>query len=88
MRTEHLKEWLADVLEEEKNGKMGMGQKWQLFVRLVTAIGEHGCIPEQMVTSTVIILLPKGGGGHHGIGLLEPCWKVRESILLQCLLAI
>ena len=87
MRAEHLKEWLADVLEEKKNGKEGMGQEWWLFVQLVMAIWGRGSIPEQM-TWMVIILLPKGGGGHHGIGLLEPCWKVRESILLQCLLAI
>jgi hypothetical protein len=48
---------------------------------------EHGCIPEQM-TWTVIVLSPKGGGGHHGISLLEPCWKVMESILVQRLPAI
>ncbi len=87
MRMEHLKEWLADILEEEKNGKEGMGQKWQLFVQLVTAIWERGSIPEQM-TWMVIILLPKGGGGHRVIGLLEPCWKVMEPILVQWLLLI
>jgi hypothetical protein len=40
------------------------------------------------MTWTVIVLLLKGGGGHRGIGLLEPCWKVMESILVQRLSAI
>ncbi len=27
-----------------------------------------------------MVLLPKGGGDYHGIGLLEPLWKVVELI--------
>jgi hypothetical protein len=81
MRAEHLKEWLSGVVEEEEKGTEGAGDKWRLFKELAQSIWEHGCIPEQ-VTWTVIVLLPKGGGGHHGIGLLEPCWKVMESIMV------
>jgi hypothetical protein len=87
MRAEQLKEWLLGMVEEEEKGTEGAGDKWQLFKELAQSIWEHGCIPEQM-TWTMIILLPKGGGGHHGIGLLEPCWKVMESILVQRLSAI
>ena len=82
MRAEHLKEWLLGMVEEEEKGTEGAGDKWRLFKKLAQSIWEHGCIPEKM-TWTVIILLPKGRGGHRGIGLLEPCWKVMESILVQ-----
>jgi hypothetical protein len=88
MRAEHLKEWLADMVKEEKDNRNlegagpHPGDKWRTFKRIVQAIWEHGCIPEQM-TGMVIVLLSKGGGGHCGIGLLEPCWKVIESILVQ-----
>jgi hypothetical protein len=87
MCTKHLKEWLLGVVEEEEKGTEGAGDKWRLFKELAQSIWEHGCIPEQM-TWTVIVLLPKGGGGHRGISLLEPCWKVMESILVQQLSAI
>jgi hypothetical protein len=87
MCTEHLKEWLLGMVEEEEKGTEGAGDKWRLFKELAQSIWEHGCIPEQM-TWTVIVLLPKGGGEHSGIGLLEPCWKVMESNLVQRLSAI
>jgi hypothetical protein len=31
----------------------------------------------------VIVLLPKGGGNFRGIGLLDPCWKVVEKIMVH-----
>ncbi len=40
------------------------------------------------MTWLVIILLPKGGAACCGSGLLEPYWKVMESILVERLLAI
>ncbi len=27
----------------------------------------------------------KGGGDYHGMGLLEPCWKVNEKIMVALL---
>ena len=35
----------------------------------------------------VIVLLPKGGGDFQGIGLLDPCWKVVEKLMV-CRMAI
>jgi hypothetical protein len=93
MHAKHLKEWLVDMVKEEEDNRdlegagPHPGDKWRTFKRIVQAIWEHGCIPEQM-TWMVIVLLPKGGGRHRGIGLLEPCWKVIESILVQRLSAI
>ena len=29
----------------------------------------------------IIVLLPKDGGNYHGIGLLEPFWKVVEILI-------
>jgi hypothetical protein len=81
MHAEHLKEWLSCMVEEEEKGTEGTGDKWWLFTQLAQSIWEHRCIPEQM-TWTVIVLLPKGGDKHFGIGLLEPCWKDMESILV------
>ena len=39
-------------------------------------------MPEQM-SWMVIVLLPKGGGDFQGIGLLDPCWKVVEKIMVR-----
>ena len=36
----------------------------------------------------VIVLLPKGEGDYRGIGLLDPCWKVVEKIMVCRLAAI
>jgi hypothetical protein len=30
----------------------------------------------------IIVLLPKGGGDYHGIGLLDPIWKVVEKVMV------
>eukprot|EP00957_Ditylum_brightwellii_P158889 12093728-Ditylum_brightwellii.AAC.1 len=29
----------------------------------------------------IIVLIPKGGSNYHGIGLLEPFWKVIEKVM-------
>jgi hypothetical protein len=36
----------------------------------------------------VVILLPKGNGDFRGIGLLDPCWKVVEKIMVRRMGAI
>jgi hypothetical protein len=36
----------------------------------------------------VIVLLPNGGCNFRGIGLLDPCWKVVEKIMVCCMGAI
>jgi hypothetical protein len=45
------------------------------------AIWEHRSIPEQMRWEIIILLL-KGNGEYHGIGLLDPFWKVVEKIMV------
>jgi hypothetical protein len=74
--------WLSDaVREEEEQSNIGLGHKWWVFVKMMQAIWEHGSVPEQMRWET-IVLLPKGGGDYHGIGLLEPFWKVVEKTMV------
>ncbi len=34
------------------------------------------------MTWMIIVLLPKGGGDYHGIGLLDPIWKVLEKVMV------
>ena len=80
MRAEHLKRWLRDIDEEEKEDKRGRGDKWRVLVQLIQTIWEHGSIPQQM-TWMVIVLLPKGGSDYQCIGLLEPIWKVVEVLM-------
>jgi hypothetical protein len=87
MRAEHLKQWLRDIEEEEREDKRGRGDKWRVLVQLIQTIWEHGSIPQQM-TWMVIVLLPKGGGDYRGIGLLEPVWKVVEVLMDKRFLAI
>ena len=29
----------------------------------------------------IVVLIPKGNGNFHGIGLLEPFWKILEIVL-------
>jgi hypothetical protein len=65
---------------------VGLGEKWQVFVKLMQAIWEQGSIPEQMKWE-IIVLLPKGGGDYRGIGLLEPFGKVIEKIMVARLLS-
>jgi hypothetical protein len=87
MRAEHLKRWLRDIKEEEREDKWGRGDKWRLLVQLISAIWEHVSIPQQ-ITWMVTVLLPKGKGDYQGIGLLEPIWKVAEVLMDKQFLAI
>ncbi len=74
--------WLLDAVhKEEEQSNIGLGHKWQVFVKMMQVILEHGSIPEQMRWE-IIVLLPKGGGDYHGIRLLEPFWKVVEKIMV------
>jgi len=52
---------------------------------LIQTIWDHEEIPEQMNWMVVFLLL-KGGGDFQEIGLLNPCWKVVEMIMV-CRLA-
>ena len=82
LQAKHIKVWLSDVMrEEEEESDVGLGDKWRIFVRLMQAIWEQGCMPEQMKWE-IIVLLPKGGGNYCGIGLLDPFWKVMEKIVV------
>jgi len=88
MKAEHLKEWLADMkLKEAENGVEGIGDCWQAIVTLLQAVWESRTIPTQM-TWMIIVLLPKGGGDYHGIGLLNPIWKVVENVMVARLSVI
>jgi hypothetical protein len=86
IRAEDVKAWLRDVqLEEDPkdgpaNVAKGTGDNWRLFTSLAQAVWEHGEIPPQLLW-VVVVLIPKGGGDYHGIGLLEPMWKVCERVM-------
>ncbi len=84
MRAEHVKERLRNIRCEEDpkwlGGSPGDGDHWRLFTQLVQAAWTHGEIPCQLLW-IIVILIPKGGGDYHGIGLLEPIWKVIEWII-------
>ena len=85
IRTEHIKEWLwgmkrEEKEEEEEDGKAGAGDAWRTFPKLVKAIWDTGCVPQQMLW-TIIVLLPKGEGDHRGIWLMDPVWKVIEVVM-------
>ena len=80
LTAEDIKCWLRGMLEEEKDGKEGAGDKWRLFVKLIQAIWHTGHIPQQM-RWVIIVLIPKGDGDYRGIGLLEPFWKVIECLM-------
>jgi hypothetical protein len=83
LQAEHIKVWLRGVVQEEaETAPAGHGDKWQIFLQLIQAIWEHGCIPDQM-TWEIIVLLPKGGGNYRVIGLLEPFWKVVKKIMVR-----
>jgi hypothetical protein len=75
------------VHKEEEQSNIGLGHKWQVFVKMMEAIWEQGSVPKQMRWE-IIILLPKRGGGYHGIGLLEPFWKVVEKFMVAGLAPI
>jgi hypothetical protein len=82
LQVEHIKMWLSDaVCKEEEQSNIWLGHKWRVFVKMMQAVWEHGSVPEQMRWE-IIVLLPKGGGDYHGIGLLEPFWKVMEKIMV------
>ncbi len=90
MRAEHVKTWLSDIWHKEMVARenpsriadMGdLGKKWRIFVKMIQTIWDRGEIPMQM-SWMVIVLLPKGGGNFWGIGLLNPCWKVVEKIMV------
>ncbi len=88
LQAEHIKVWLQDAVQEEaETAPSGHGDKWQIFLRMIQAIWERGCVPDQM-TWEIIVLLPKGGGNNCGIGLLEPFWKVVEKIMVWQLSSI
>jgi hypothetical protein len=84
LQAKPIKVWLWDIVQEEKettNVEHG-SFKWGIFVKLMQSIWQHRCLPEQM-TWEIFVLLPKGGGDYHVIGLLEPCWKVVEKIMVK-----
>jgi hypothetical protein len=82
LQAEHIKVLLADpVRKEEEEGDLGVGNKWQVFVKMMQTIWELGSIPEQMRWE-IIALLPKGSGDYRGIGLLELFWKVEEKVMI------
>ncbi len=93
MQAKHLKGWLDAIQRKEKTAEKNpgrestLGEKWRIFIELIRTIWDRGEIPEQM-SWMVIVLLPKGGGDFRGIGLLDPCWKVVEKIMVGRLAAI
>jgi hypothetical protein len=72
MKAKHIKGWLADIKQEERedNRVEGLGDQWQSFVTLLQAVWTTRSVPTQM-SWMIVVLLPKGGGNYHGIGLLE-----------------
>ncbi len=89
LQAEHIKVWLSNVMrkEEEKESDVGLGDKWCIFDRLMQAIWEQGCMPQQMKWEIIVLLL-KGGSDYCGIGLLDPFWKVVEKIMVARFLSI
>ena len=93
MQAEHLKGWLDAIqckekaAEEDPGRESTLGNMWRIFIALIRTIWDRGEIPEQM-SWMVIVLLPKGGGNFREIGLLDPCWKVVEKIMVGRLAAI
>jgi hypothetical protein len=47
MKAEHLKEWLAAIMREEREegGVEGLGDRWRSFVALLQAIWLTGTVP-------------------------------------------
>ncbi len=91
MRAEHVKTWLSNFWHKEKvagenPGRIAdtgdLGKKWQIFVKMIQVIWDQGEIPMQM-SWMVIILLPMGNGNFQWIGLLDPCRKVVEKIMVR-----
>ncbi len=90
MKAEHLKGWLDTIQRKERAARENpsrvrnteLGSKWWIFLELIQVIWDRGEIPKQM-SWMVIVLLPKGGGDFRGIGLLDPCWKVMEKLMVR-----
>jgi hypothetical protein len=84
IQAEHIKAWLRGVKKEEDSetaaSHTGAGKKWHEFIHLCTSVWNTGAIPQQMCW-VITALIPKGGGEYHGIGLLEPIWKVLEKVM-------
>lgn len=76
MRTDHLKEWLANANREEDRDTT----KWDALVDLVQTCYQTGDLPSELAWASMV-LLPKDSGGFRGIGLLEVIWKVLSSIM-------
>jgi hypothetical protein len=96
MRAEHVKTWLSDIPHEEKVAQenpgriadMGdLGKKWRIFVEMIQVIRDRGETLMQM-SWMVVVLLPVGKGNFRGIGLLNPCWKIVEKIMVRRMGAI
>ncbi len=84
----HIKVWLANAVhKEEEEGDIGLGYKWQIFVKMMQGTWEHGSVPKQMRWE-IIILLPTGGGDYRGIGLLETFWKALEKVMVARLVLL
>ncbi len=70
--------WSVDQINFARSifghSEVGLGDKWCIFVKLMQAIWEQGCMPEQMKWA-IIVLLPKGNGEYCGISLLDPFCK-------------
>jgi hypothetical protein len=84
IQAEHIKAWLRGAKKEEDpetaTSHIGAGKTWHKFVHLCTSIWNTGTVPQQMCW-VITFLIPKGGGEYHGIGLLEPIWKVLEKVM-------
>jgi hypothetical protein len=83
MCAKHVKDWLQGVHQEEdakSQGAPGDGDNWRLFAHLVQATWTYGIVPCQLLW-IIVVLISKGGGDYHGIGLLEPIWKVIKRII-------
>jgi hypothetical protein len=69
-----------DRRKTPKAKKLRNGDNWGLFAYLVQATWTYGIVPCQLLW-IIVVLIPKGGGDYHGIGLLEPIWKVIEQVI-------
>jgi hypothetical protein len=83
MGTKKVKDWLLGVQWNDDPGSQrdpGNGDNWRLFDHLVHAAWTYGIVPRQLLCIIVVLIL-KGGGDYHGIGLLEPVWKVIKRVI-------
>jgi len=54
IKMEHIKLWLAGMIEEEEEGMEGAGDRWCLFVTLIRTIWEQRYMPQQMQWVTIL----------------------------------